>query len=112
MNISNFTPDQLAKNKKIIIELFRKNIKGKKADISNINARHDGKKGHWLETAMGVKHNGNNAPDILGFEMKNHTTSKTTLEIGLAIIKSLEVNVAVKKSHKTNSYRYLVHRIQ
>jgi hypothetical protein len=27
---------------------------------------------------MGIAHNGNNAPDIDGFEMKNHTTSKTT----------------------------------
>lgn len=73
-----YTTDELLKNKQIIIQLFYKNVKGKKADTSQANSKHDGSGGHWLETAMGVKHNGDNAPDLLGFEMKNHTTNKTT----------------------------------
>lgn len=67
---------QQAKNK--IIDLFNQNVKGRKADITSSNARHDGSGGHWLEKQMGIKHNASNEPDIDGFEMKNHTTSKTT----------------------------------
>lgn len=63
------------KQKKTIIELFESNVKGKKPDTSNQNSKHDGKKGHWLETQMGIEHNGDNAPDLYGFEMKNKTTS-------------------------------------
>ena len=63
------------KQKKAIIKLFEKNVKGKKPDTSNQNSKHDGKKGYWLETQMGIKHNGDNAPDLHGFEMKNKTTS-------------------------------------
>ena len=73
-----YTDNELAENKLIIIQLFYKNVKGKKADVEKDNIRHDGRKGHWLETAMGLSHNGDNAPDILGYEMKNQTTSKTT----------------------------------
>lgn len=64
--------------KKKIINLFNKNVRGKKSDTSKSNQKHDGKDGHWLETQMGIIHNGNNAPDIYGYEMKNHTTGKTT----------------------------------
>jgi hypothetical protein len=63
------------KNKQRIIELFNANVKGKKADTSNSNQRHDGKEGHWLETQMGIAHNGDNEADLLGYEMKNQTTS-------------------------------------
>lgn len=69
------TPDQI---KKIIIKLFKTNVKGKKPDSSNSNIRHDGKDGHWLEKQMGIAHNADNEPDIYGFEMKNNTSSKTT----------------------------------
>jgi hypothetical protein len=69
------TPEQI---KKTIINLFKANVKGKKVDSSASNVRHDGKDGHWLETQMGVKHNGDNAPDLDGFEMKNNTTNKTS----------------------------------
>ena len=65
-----------SKNK--IIELFNKKVRGKKSNTLSSNQNHDGKDGHWLETQMGIKHNGNNAPDIFGFEMKNHTSNKTT----------------------------------
>ena len=64
--------------KKIIIKLFVQNVKGKKADTTLSNIRHDGRGGHWLETQMGLTHNALNAPDIHGFEMKNDTRSKTT----------------------------------
>lgn len=65
-------------NKKAIIERFIKNVKGKKCDMSGYNVRHDGAEGHWLERQMGIEHNGDNEPDLLGFEMKKDTKSKTT----------------------------------
>lgn len=64
--------------KQRIIRLFLKNVKGRISDTSKSNTAHDGKDGHWLEKQMGLKHNGNNAPDLDGFEMKNNTSSKTT----------------------------------
>ena len=64
--------------KKNIIALFNKKIRGKKSDTSSSNIAHDGKDGHWLETQMGIAHNASNEPDIDGFEMKNHTATKTT----------------------------------
>lgn len=72
-------PDEEAeRNKKKIIELFMNNVKGRKPDTAKANLKHAGKEGHWLEKQMGLTLNANNSPDILGFEMKNHTTSKTT----------------------------------
>ena len=64
--------------KKKIIDLFNKKVKGKKPNTTSSNQSHDGKGGHWLETQMGIVHNGKNAPDIYGFEMKNHTSTKTS----------------------------------
>lgn len=61
-----------------IVELFRKNVLGRKPDTSGSNVKHAGKAGHWLEKQMGVAANRNTAPDLLGFEMKNGTRSKTT----------------------------------
>lgn len=61
-----------------IVQIFMQNVYGKKADVSGMNSKHDGNKGHWLERQMGITHNASNAPDLLGFEMKNQTTSKTT----------------------------------
>lgn len=72
------TPQQVEENKQKIIKAFNDFVKGKKSDVVKANARHDGKHGHWLEKAMGLKINNDNAPDFLGFEMKNATTSKTT----------------------------------
>lgn len=69
---------QAEENKQKIIALFLANVKGKKPDVTQLTEGHDGKYGHWLETQMGVAHNGDNAPDLLGFEMKNTTLSKTT----------------------------------
>ncbi len=65
-------------NKEKIIELFHNNVKGKKADISGANTKHDGKIGHWLERQFGITPNGSNEPDLFGYELKNETSSKTT----------------------------------
>lgn len=75
-NLKNSSDPKQIKEK--IIKLFLKNVKGKTPDTSASNINHDGKGGHWLETQMNVKHNASNTPDIDGFEMKNHTSIKTT----------------------------------
>lgn len=64
--------------KEQIIQIFRDKVKGKKPDVHNSNPRHDGKRGNWLERQFGVTANGRNAPDILGYELKCDTVSKTT----------------------------------
>lgn len=51
-----------------IIRLFNENVKGKKEPAKG--AGHDGVIGHWLEEQFGIKRNGNNAPDIDGYELK------------------------------------------
>lgn len=65
-------------SKKKILELFNKKIRGKKPNTSDSNVNHDGREGHWLETQMEIAHNAANLPDILGYEMKDNTTSKTS----------------------------------
>ncbi len=72
------TATETKKIKEKIINLFLKNVKGRVPNTSTSNQGHDGRGGHWLETQMGVAHNASNTPDIDGFEMKNHTTGKTT----------------------------------
>lgn len=62
-------------NKRKIIELFNQNVKGKIPNTNGSNINHDGRGGHWLETQMGIAHNGDNKPDLFGYEMKNETTS-------------------------------------
>lgn len=64
--------------KEQIIKLFYKNVKGKKPDVSLKNKDHDGRAGHWLEEQFNIKSNANNSPDIMGYELKNETTSKTS----------------------------------
>lgn len=64
--------------KQKIIDLFNKNVRGKRAAVLGGNIRHDGREGHWLEQQMNLTPNGVNAPDLFGYEMKNATTSKTT----------------------------------
>jgi len=61
-----------------IIDRYMKNVHGKKSDTSKYTMRHDGKEGHWLENQMGIEPNAKNEPDLLGYELKNDTTSKTT----------------------------------
>ena len=65
-------------NKEKIVQIFKNNVYGKKSDTANKNPKHSGKDGHWLEEQMGIAANASNAPDLLGYEMKNETTSKTT----------------------------------
>lgn len=65
-------------NKEKLINLFKKNVKGKKCNVSKKNPRHDGRKGHWLEEQFGVTANSDNSADLYGYELKNETTSKTT----------------------------------
>lgn len=66
------------REKERIIELFRKNVKGKIPNVDGKNERHDGRKGHWLEQQFEITANANNEADLLGYELKNETTSKTT----------------------------------
>lgn len=63
-------------DKERIIQLFNTNVKGKIPNVSDQNQKHDGKYGHWLEKQFGIPANRNNAPDLLGYELKNQTTSK------------------------------------
>ena len=65
-------------DRQIIIYRYMKNVHGKKSDTDKYNKKHDGKEGHWLEVQMGIAPNANNDADLLGYEMKNDTTSKTT----------------------------------
>lgn len=64
--------------KQKIIKLFKSNVKGKKVDLSKYEVKHDGKEGHWLEKQMNIKPNGDNLPDLYGYEMKKSTIGKTT----------------------------------
>ena len=64
--------------KEDIIELFHKNVKGKRPNVDGSNERHDGRRGHWLEHQFGIRSNDYNAADLWGYELKNETTSKTT----------------------------------
>ena len=65
----------LAKNKQIIIDLFKTNIKDREIIIKN--NRHCGSEGQWLEKQMGIKSNSINKPDILGYEMKKYSNKIT-----------------------------------
>lgn len=65
-------------NKEILIEIFRNNVKGKMPNVSDKNPRHDGRKGHWLEEQFYINANASNKADILGYELKNETSNKTT----------------------------------
>lgn len=63
------------KDKQEIINRFYKNVKGKRSDTSDYNAKHAGAEGHWLEKQMGLTPNADNKPDLFGYEMKNQTSS-------------------------------------
>lgn len=68
-----------ADNELEIVRRFQQNVYGRRANTQGRNPRHDGASGHWLEQQMGISANANNEADLLGFEMKNATTSgKTT----------------------------------
>ena len=65
-------------NKQKLIDLFNKNVRGKKPDISNYSLKHDGKVGNWLEKQFGKNPDNDNKADFFGYELKNETRSKTT----------------------------------
>lgn len=65
-------------DKERIIELYHRNVKGKRPDVARLNEHHDGRAGHWLERQFGVAANADNRADLWGYELKNETTSKTT----------------------------------
>jgi hypothetical protein len=67
--------DEIEDNKQIIIDKFMKNVKGKQILIES--NKHCGSEGYWLETQMGIVHNSNNEPDILGYEMKKNSSKIT-----------------------------------
>ena len=69
-------------NKQNIINSFNKNVKNVEINLEGVNITHNGKKGHWLEDKMGIKHNAKNEPDINGYEMK--TGDKVTTFIDKA----------------------------
>lgn len=70
---------EVIKEKSIIIQRFLDNVRGEIFNPSGYNKNHSGAEGHWLEKQMGIKPNGDNKPDILGYEMKMQTSSgKTT----------------------------------
>jgi DNA-cytosine methyltransferase len=58
-----------------IINIFKLNVLGKIYNKNNDKKNHNGSEGHWLETQMNITHNGKNAPDIFGYEMKCKTQS-------------------------------------
>lgn len=58
-----------------IIKRFNERVKGRIPDVTNLNQQHDGREGHWLEAQMGIARNADNRPDLMGYEMKNQTTS-------------------------------------
>lgn len=66
------------KNKEKLIAIFKENVQGKKSDVSTYNIKHDGKRGHWLERQFSIPANADNKADILGYELKNETTSRKT----------------------------------
>jgi len=69
---------KLSIDKQQIISLFNSNVKGVEICLKDQNIKHCGKEGYWLETKMGIKHNGKNEPDINGYEIKI-SSRKTTL---------------------------------
>lgn len=74
-----------------IVDMFKKNVKGKSYDKKG---NHDGEEGHWLEEQMGIKHNSNNEPDLLGYEMK-----KFSAKISFGDFSASEYLFSEKKSY-------------
>lgn len=85
--------------KQLIIELFNNNVKGVEICLAGQNTKHCGKEGHWLETKMGIKHNGKNEADIHGYEMKTGE-SKTTFIDKAPDIKYLNGNIINNRDRK------------
>jgi len=69
--------DETGEIRKKIIRIFQENVEGKRPDPEMVRHHHGGE-GHWLELQMGLRPNDKNEPDLFGYEMKCHTSSKTT----------------------------------
>lgn len=67
-------------DKQNIINIFNNNVKDVEICSEGVNKTHDGRKGHWLEKKMGVKHNAKNEPDINGYEMKTGQSVTTFID--------------------------------
>ena len=63
-------------DKNTIIKKFNENVKGK-TFVNCESNNHDGSEGYWLEKQMGIKPNGNNEPDLLGYEQKKDSDKIT-----------------------------------
>lgn len=61
-----------------IQERFDRHVLNRVPNLKRYSAGHDGAEGDWLTYAMGLHPNSNNAPDLLGFEMKKDSRGKTT----------------------------------
>lgn len=58
--------------------LFDERIRGRAPSPIIGKENHDGSEGHWLQYQFGLSPENHNAPDLLGFELKDDTSSKTT----------------------------------
>ena len=75
---------KLKNDKEIIIDLFNKNVRGKKF-YKDKNTEHCGDEGHWLEKQMSIMPNSKNSPDKLGYEQKKDSNKITFGDWGASI---------------------------
>lgn len=61
-----------------IKELFDERVRGRSPEPISGKKHHDGSEGHWLQYQFGLSPENHNAPDLMGFELKDDTTGKTT----------------------------------
>lgn len=95
------------KDKAQIIKLFHENVRGRRAELDGFNQAHDGKEGHWLEQQMGIAPNADNEPDILGYEMKKDTSTKTTFgdwSPRIAIWKKTRPDINIRQLDRDNEF--------
>jgi hypothetical protein len=80
--------------KEYIVKKFNANLKGKIFEKDG-NNKHCGDEGNWIEKQMGIKCNGNNKPDLLGYEMKKQSIVTTFIDKAPSVF-LLEENKIVK----------------
>ena len=73
--LNNF--DNIIDGKKLIINIFNRNVKGQKFSLKFNKKSHDGSEGHWLEKLFNIGHNNYNSPDIFGYELKKKSNKIT-----------------------------------
>jgi len=118
-HIRQLTTKSLCDAKQVIINLFNNNVKGMSINtvngVNSVNSvnkiqpsiKHCGKEGHWLEKAMGIKHNSNNLPDIYGYEMKSFSSKV----ISLGDFSASEYAFSAKRDYinNINNWNYTKH---